>query len=176
MATIADFQAALIGGGARANQFRVQLTFPGFVTAGSIAGPKAQFLCHGAGLPESVIGVAPAQFRGRDIKLSGERTFGNWDITCYNDTDFSIRNAFEQWVDGMGNSTKVGGLVSPASYLADMSVAQLDRNGLIIKNYSFVGCFPISVSGIQLAFGSNDQIEDFTISFALQYWTSDTTT
>jgi len=32
MANIADFKAQMIGGGARPNQFRVELTFPSFVT------------------------------------------------------------------------------------------------------------------------------------------------
>jgi hypothetical protein len=174
--SIADFQAAMSGGGSRANQFRVLLTFPGFVSKGAIAGPKAQFLCHSAGLPDSTIGQAAAQFRGRDIKMAGERQFGNWDIVCYNDTDFAIRDAFEQWVDGMGNASQVGGLVSPSSYYADLSVTQLDRNGADIKTYDFIGCFPLNVGAIQLSFGANDQIEEFNVSFSLQYWTSNTTT
>ena len=55
MANIADFKAQMIGGGARPNQFRVELTFPSFVTLGVIAGQRAQFLCRAASLPASTI-------------------------------------------------------------------------------------------------------------------------
>ena len=40
MANIADFKAQMIGGGARPNQFYVQLTFPSYVGLGVVAGQK----------------------------------------------------------------------------------------------------------------------------------------
>ena len=59
MANIADFKAQMIGGGARPNQFRVELTFPSFVTLGVVAGQHAQFLCKAAQLPASTIETLP---------------------------------------------------------------------------------------------------------------------
>lgn len=170
MPTVSDFIAAMPGGGSRANQFRVELSFPAFVSAGALAGAKAQFLCKSASLPASSIGVAAVPFRGRIINQAGERTFDPWSVSIYNDTDFNIRSAFEQWSSGIANYTQVGGLTSTASYTADLYVHQLDRNGLILASYQFVDAFPINVSEIGLDFGANDTIEEFGVTFAYQYW------
>ena len=96
MANISDFKAQLTGGGARANQFRVELSFPSFVTLGAIAGVQAQFLCNAAQLPSSTIEPITVLYRGRPVNFAGERTFQPWTISVYNDTNFNIRNALEQ--------------------------------------------------------------------------------
>ena len=93
MANISDFKAQLIGGGARANQFQVQLTFPSFVSAGAAVGINAQFLCKAAQLPASTVENMPIYYRGRQVNFAGERTFAPWSVTIYNDTTFTIRNA-----------------------------------------------------------------------------------
>src|SRR5208282_2119401 len=95
--TIDQFKATLVGGGARPNQYEVSLTFPAFVPTAAAAGNKLIFLCMAASLPASHVDVAPAPFRGRVVYTAGERTFDPWQIMVMNDTDFSIRNAFEQW-------------------------------------------------------------------------------
>ena len=94
MANIDSFKANLLGGGARANQFFVQLSFPQYVAAGPALSAKGQFVCKGAQLPASTIDNTPVNFRGRQVNLAGERTFENWQVTVYNDTNFNIRNAF----------------------------------------------------------------------------------
>jgi hypothetical protein len=174
MANISDFKAQLIGGGARANQFRVELAFPTYVAAGPVVGVKSQFLCKAAQLPASTIENVPLQYRGRAVNIAGERTFAPWTITVYNDTDFAIRNAMENWSNGVQNLTTTNGRVNPRDYQVDLLVHQLDRNGAIVKTYKFVDAYPTEIGAIALDFDSANTVETFDVTFQYNYWTSDT--
>ena len=174
MANIADFKAQMIGGGARPNQFRVELSFPTFVTLGVVAGQRAQFLCKAAQLPASTIETLPVLFRGRPVNFAGERTFQPWTVTIYNDTTFGIRNALEQWQSGIQNYNTTNGRTNPTDYQVDLSVHQLDRNGAIIKSYKFVDAFPTTISAIGLDYEQQNAIEQFDVEFQYNFFTSAT--
>jgi hypothetical protein len=175
MANISDFKAQLIGGGARANQFLVQLTFPSFVSAGAVVGINAQFLCKAAQLPASTVENMPVFYRGRQVNFAGERTFTPWAVTVYNDTTFTIRNALERWSDGILNHAQTNGRVNPRDYQVDLSVSQLDRNGTIVKTYKFIDAYPTLIGPIAVDYETNNQIETFEAEFTYNYWTSNTT-
>src|SRR6516164_1730483 len=172
MATISDFKAQLVGGGARPNQFEVLMTFPAFVTLGAAAGQKGQFMIMAASLPASNIDVAPAPFRGRFVYTAGERTFDPWTVNIINDTDFLIRNAFEQWQQAINSNPTNVGLTNPLSYQSDAIVNQLDRSGSVIKSYKFTGMMPTHVGAIDLAYDANNVIETFPVTFVYQFWQS----
>lgn len=176
MANISDFKAQLIGGGARANQFRVELTFPSFVAAGPVIGLNAQFMCKAASLPASTVENIPLQYRGRAVNLAGERTFSPWTVTIYNDTTFSIRNAIEQWSSGVQSMSSTNGLTNPLDYQVDLQVTQLDRNGAPVKTYKFVDAYPIEIGAIALDFDAGNQVETFDVTFQYNFWESDTST
>ena len=97
--TIDDFKSKLVGGGARPNLFEVELVFPNGL-AEQDAEEKGRFLVKAANLPASNINVIDVPFRGRNLKIAGDRTFDVWTITIINDTDFKLRNAFEIWMNG----------------------------------------------------------------------------
>jgi len=174
MANIADFKAQMIGGGARPNQFRVELSFATYVTLGVVAGQRAQFLCKAAQLPASTIETLPVLFRGRPVNFAGERTFQPWTVTIYNDTTFGIRNALEQWQSGIQNYNTTNGRVNPTDYQVDLNVHQLDRNGAIIKSYTFVDAFPTTISAVGLDYEQQNAIEQFDVEFQYNYFTSAT--
>lgn len=176
MANISDFKAQMIGGGARANQFRVELAFPSYVTAGALVGLNSQFLCKAAQLPGSMIDNMQIMYRGRPVNFAGERTFQPWVISVYNDTTFSIRNAMERWSEGVLNNAQTNGRVNPRDYQVDLLVHQMDRNGATVKTYKFVDAYPTEIGQIQLDYETNNQIEMFDVTFTYNYWTSDTTT
>jgi len=176
MANISDFKAQLIGGGARANQFRVELAFPSFVAAGPIVGIKSQFLCKGAQLPGSTVENIPLQYRGRAVNIAGERTFAPWTISIYNDTDFAVRNAMEAWSNGIQNLTSTNGRVNPLEYQVDLMVHQLDRNGATVKTYRFIDAYPTDIGAIALDYDQANAIETFDVTFTYNYWTSNTAT
>jgi hypothetical protein len=176
MANIDAFKANMIGGGARANQFFVSLTFPNYVSAGALASAKGQFVCKGAQLPASTIDNTPVNYRGRQVNFAGERTFQPWTVTVLNDNDFLLRNAFEAWMNGINNNANNTGLISPNQYQVDMEVSQLDRNGGVIKTYRFNDAYPTEVGTIELNFDTNNQVEEFTVTFQYNYWTSTSST
>lgn len=174
MATISAFKAQMQGGGARPNQFRVELTFPASVgSIASAAGNAAQFLCRSAVLPASTVEDIQASYRGRPVHFAGERTFAPWSINVFNDTNFLIRNVMERWNNLMLNYSATSGALRPADYQVDMSVHQLDRNDRIIKTYRFYDAYPISVGQIQLDFEQNNQIETFDVEFVYNYFATD---
>lgn len=172
MAQINDFKSALLGGGSRPNQFRVQLSFPSYVTGGIVAGQQAQFLCKTAQLPASTLENINVLYRGRPVNFAGERTFAPWTITVYNDTDFAIRNAMEIWANGIQQVNTTNGIVNPIDYQAQLNVNQLDRNGAIIKSYQFVDAYPTEVGTIELDYENGNAIETFTVTFTYNYWTT----
>ena len=169
---IDDFKAKLKGGGARPNLFKATINFPAYAQ-GDVE--ITSFMCKAAQLPSSIMAVVEIPFRGRQLKIAGDRTFESWSPTILNDTDFVVRNAMERWMNGINAHSANTGLVAPADYSADLVVEQLDRDETVLKRYNFRGCFPTSIGAIDLDFGTNDTIEEFTVEFQVQYWESATT-
>jgi len=168
-----DFKAKLKGGGARPNLFKVILNFPSYAEANT---ELASFMCKGASLPASTIEPIAVPFRGRMLQISGDRPqFEPWIVTIINDTDFSVRNSLERWMNGINGHSSNTGLVNPADYQADLIVEQLDREENTIKKYTFKGAFPTRVEAIDLNFETTGTIEEYTTEFVYQYWSSDTT-
>jgi hypothetical protein len=167
-----DFKSKLRGGGARPNLFKATINFPGYA-GGDVE--LTSFLCKAAQLPASIMGTFDVPFRGRQLKMAGDRTFEPWTVTIINDTDFAIRNAMERWMNGINAHQANTGLSNPVDYQADLIIEQLDRDGSTVKTYNFRGCFPINVAAIDVNYETVDQIEEFTVEFQVQYWESDTT-
>lgn len=172
MANISEFKAQMQGGGARPNQFRVELAFPNYVNSGRAVGQQAQFLCKAAQLPASTVENIPVLYRGRPVNFAGERTFQPWTISVYNDTSFSIRNALEQWQQGVQNYDTSNGITNPLQYQVDLNVHQLDRNGAIIKSYKFFDAYPTNIGAVGLDFEQQNAIELFDVEFTFNYFTS----
>ncbi len=175
MANINDFKAKLAGGGARANQFKVTMPFPGYAQVGGEIEDLA-FLCTTAQIPGMTIANINVPFRGRQIKVAGDRTFADWSITVLNDTNFKLRNAFERWQNGINNMSDNEGLSNPVDYQVDAFVDQLDRNGNTLKSYTLRGAYPTEVAAIDLNYAENDAVETFGVTFQYQYFETNTTT
>ena len=175
MANINDFKAKLAGGGARANQFKVTMPFPGYAQVGGEIEDLA-FLCRATNIPDMTIASVPVLFRGRTIKIAGDRTIADWKVTVYNDTNFKLRNAFERWQNGINNMTDNEGLTNPVDYQVDAFVDHLDRNGNTIKSYTLRGAFPTVLGAIDLSYDEATAIEQFDVTFNYQYFETNTTT
>jgi hypothetical protein len=172
-----DFRTNLVGDGARPNLFEVQFTnWPGYITVPTDA-QRMSLLCNATTLPGSDLGMVPLQYFGREIKLAGNRTYPEWSVTVINDEDFYIRNIMENWTFGInspvGNLRDPGAAVVDGGYGVDATVIQYGKDGSVIKQYQFLGMWPLTVAPIDLAWGSKDSIEEFTVTFAYQYWISD---
>ena len=166
---ITDFKSKLSGGGARSNLFEVVLSFPDIAPADVTVIDKSRFLVESAALPGSAITPLDVAFRGRTLKVAGDRTFESWTVTIINDTDFSIRSAFENWMNKINRLSDNTGVTNPALYHADAFVYQLDRDGSTLRAYHFYDIFPTNISAIQLAY-ENDAIQRFTVEMQILWW------
>jgi hypothetical protein len=182
--TIDDFKANVASDFARPNLFQVDLAFPSGIINNASLVNLGKFTVRAANLPSSQIGVIEVPFRGRVLKIAGDRTFEPWTITIQNDSNFALRNAFELWASSIQayneNFTSAAGLGDAddsTGYFADMKVHQLARDikdgnrPKVLKSYKFYNIFPSNIAAIDLDYGNNDAIEEFTVELQVQYWT-----
>ena len=189
--TLSQFKNRLAGGGARPNLFEVNISsFPAALgrrvwrNGGKRENGTFKFLAKAAQLPASTITEVPVPFRGRILKVAGDRTFDTWTVTIINDEDFQLRTAFEQWMNVMSKLNDATGVTNPSSYMTDAYVTQLGRGRVaestrnrrggrssMLRNYKFFDVFPTEVSAIELSYDNTDQIEEFTVTFQVQYFT-----
>lgn len=173
--SIESFRQNFKGQGYRTNLFEVQ---------GQIGldgeDQSTNFLVRAAQLPAANLGIVEVPFRGRTVKLPGDRTFDDWTITILMD-NFDLRDKFERWSNSMNSfannrSQFAQGVVADStSYLRDWNVTAIGRNGERLKNYTIVGCFPSVVSAVDLSADSTTTVGEFTVTLTYQYWTSNTT-
>ena len=175
---VAEFRANMIGDGARPNLFQVTLNFPTIAANGVAAGQKATFMAKSAQLPGSTIGTVPVYYFGRELKFAGNRSFTDWSLQIINDEDFTIRRAIESWMNGINShagNVRTADAKSPTGYTVDAEVTQYGKTGDILKKYKFVGLYPLDLAPIDLDWSSNDTIEEYGVTFAYQWWETDTT-
>tara|TARA_B100000508_G_C11406028_1_gene250794 strand:+ start:263 stop:844 length:582 start_codon:yes stop_codon:yes gene_type:complete len=181
---IDDFKANVASDFARPNLFQVDLAFPSGIINNASLIRLGKFTVRAANLPSSQIGVIEVPFRGRTLKIAGDRTFEPWTITVMNDSKFKLRAAFEKWASSIQgyaeNFTVARGLGDrddSTGYFADMTVQQLSRDiragkaPRVLKAYRFYNVFPSNIAAIDLDYGSNDAVEEFTVELQVQYWT-----
>lgn len=164
---ISAFKGLLGAGGARPNQFRVTLNMP--TAVGGTLDQKS-LLVTGAALPASNVNPTIVQYRGREIKLAGERIFDPWTITIVNDTGFSLHGPMMEWMNAINNVSDNTGEIVPARYYSQIGVEHLDRNDDPLATYTLYDAFPINISEIALNYGQNDVVEEFSVTFQYQYF------
>jgi hypothetical protein len=170
---VAEFRANMIGDGARPNLFSVSLTFPTIAANGSAAGQQTTFMAKAAQLPGSTIGTITQYYFGRELKFAGNRTFAQWTLQIINDENFIIRNALESWMNSINShagNLRNTAAVNPSNYTVDALVTQYGKTGNTLKQYKFVGLFPIDLGTIDLNWQSNDEIEEYSVTFDYQWW------
>ena len=162
-----------IGQGVKPNMFLIDIQFPQPISLESEDQKLTNILCKSAALPGSNLGVIEVPFRGRTVKIAGDRTFDTWTTTFFNDKDFKLRAFFEQWANSIntheGNTAPLFTPNNSDGYMADLGVKQLEKDaseeGALLRSYTLKYCFPTNVSSIDLAYDSNDQIEEFTVEW-----------
>jgi hypothetical protein len=169
-----------IGQGVKPNMFLINIQFPEQIKLESEDQKLTNILCKSAALPGSNLGVIEVPFRGRTVKIAGDRTFDTWTTTFFNDKDFKLRSFFEQWANSIntheGNTAPLFTPNNSDGYMADLGVKQLEKDsseeGAFLREYTLKYCFPTNVSPIDLAYDSNDQIEEFTVEWQYSYFTA----
>jgi hypothetical protein len=163
---ISAFKSNLTAGGARPNLFEANVINP--IAGGGDA--SFRFVCKAAQVPSASIPAIDVPYFGRQVRLAGNRVFEPWTVTIFNDEGFTVRNALEQWMGAI--NTHEGNLqLSPqGTYKSDSEVVHYGKDGSAIATYKFYGLFPTEIGAIELAWDSNDQVEEYTVTFAYDYW------
>ena len=170
MTSINDFKANLIGGGARANQFRVTITPPSGIAIG-LDVRRTSFMVRASNLPAQTLTEIAIPFRGRQIYIAGDRSFDDaWTSTFMNDTDFMVRNAMERWSNGINDLAENTGVIAPSDYQTDLTVEQLDRDDAVLKSYIFRNAWPTTIAAIELTSDQADAIEEFEVTWRFQHF------
>jgi hypothetical protein len=157
---ISNFKASgLKLGGARPSLFEVRIPR---------LGSGSEFLVQAAQIPSATIGPVEVPYFGRKIKLAGDRTYVEWTTTVLNDEDFAIRNALEDWAQGINGN--VGNTRTDPDYKQDGTVIQYAKNGNQLREYKFIGLFPSEISTIELDWNTVDTVETFTVTWQYDYW------
>ena len=183
--TITDFRSKLTGGGARPNLFEINLgNFGGDGTTGgwnTNIESEFRFMCKASSTPTQTIGSVDVPFRGRILKVAGDRTFEPWSVTVINDEDFKVRKGFEAWTEKINALATGVGQVDPNSYMGNGTVKQLSRSATVagdataqkvLHEYKVQEIWPSEIGSIDLSYESSDAIEEFTVTFQIQYFES----
>ena len=171
--SIEEFKAVLQGGGVRPTMFQVEMAFPDAVVVDPTqADNEGTYLIKAAQLPASTVGFVEVPFRGRKLKVSGDRTFEDWSVTVTNDVSFGLRKGFEKWSELIQNMNFALGSNELNDYFASAVVRQLDRDGNQLRAYRFEGIWPTEVAAIELDFDTQDTVEEFGVTFKVQYWSA----
>jgi len=167
-----EFKGGLTRGGARPNLFEVIMSFPAL--GGVQPERKFSFTCKAASLPESTVAMIDVPYFGRTAKFAGNRTYGEWTTTVFNDEDFSVHDAIRNWIEiinGPASNIQLAGSVR--QYQVDAAVTQFGLNGDALKTYRFHNMWPSTLAAIDLDWGTNDQIEELTVTWQYDYWVGD---
>ena len=166
MATISDFKNNFKGG-VRSNLFQIAISSP---ATGMM---DLQFLGKGADIPASSIAKIEVPYRGRNLPVPGDRTFNDWTVTVLNDPDWSYRTAFELWMDRISNHSQNRTSLNASDIYGQATVSQLNREGGVIRTYCIQDMIPTEAAAIELAMDSNDAVEEFAVTFAINNFTVD---
>ena len=170
-----------INQGIKPNMFSVDINFPGGSDFTNGDKQLTNILCKSAALPGSNLGVIEVPFRGRTVKIAGDRTFDTWTATFFADSNMEIRGLFEDWANSINShegNTAERFLPNQGTtgYMADLFVSQLEKDdqvgGSVIRTYQLHHCFPTNVSAIDLAYDSNDQVSEFTVEWQYSFFTA----
>ena len=163
------FKSNFSDGGARPNLFSVSLQTPGLVPNLREGG---SFEIKAAQIPSATIAQVDVPYFGRQIRVAGNRTFEPWTVTVFQKEDFAIRNAMEQWMNTINSHVLNDGLNGGQTYKSDAIVQHFGKAGgnTAIATYKFMGLFPTEISAVDLGWDTNDAIEEFTMTFAYDYW------
>ncbi len=162
MATINQFKANLIGAGPRNNRFEV------FIPR---SGNKIQFLCKTASLPGQTIAPLEMKYKGLTVKLAGDRTFEDWTVAIYNDTEFSARTAIEAWMQDIVPLDSSTVTSTGYEYMVDKAtVTQLGRDDSRIATYEFFNMWPTTLAAVELDAEGGDGLTTSDVTFAYSHF------
>ena len=127
-------------------------------------------LCKSGAIPAFTLGIIEVPFRGRRIKIPGDRTYGDWTATFVNDDQQNLRKSFDKWMNTIVDVNGENALRTGVStYRCRISINQLRPDGKISRTYDLYDAFPTDVSAIDLSYDTTDAVQEFTVTFQYHY-------
>jgi hypothetical protein len=163
-------------GGARPSLFKVRFAAipPGVPNAAD----DIEYVGRATESPASVIRPIDVPYWGRTIKVAGQREFLDWTVTFINDETMKHRNMFEAWhnkINTLESNRQNSDESSMLDYKVPAEVLQFGKAGPgddsgVIRAYQFEGLFPSNVGPMRLDWQNGNQIQEFDVTFAYDYW------
>jgi hypothetical protein len=163
-------------GGSRPNRFAVT----GQLGPNGIA--INNILVKAASMPESTLGIMTIPFRGRAVKIPGDRAYNEWTFSLYDSfrEDLDFREAFESWnasfnlhrenIPSDEALNNRGGLdLTNSNLFTTWTVHQLSVDGTVQRSVSLHRCWPQIVSPIDLSYESANVPTEYQVTLAYDY-------
>jgi len=166
MATISDFKNNFRGG-VRPNLFQVLINAP------VIGSMNLEFLGKSTSIPSSTVNKFEVDYRGRKLAVPGDRIFADWTVTILNDPEWVNRTRIEQWMNAITEHSQNISSITNSDVYGNAAVSQLSREGKVLRTYRIQDIFPTECAAIELGMGSNDTVEEFQVTFAVNNYTID---
>jgi len=163
-----------LNSGSKANLFRCEiLGVPGDVDdPEGILGSngKFPFLCRSGAIPAYTLGIIEVPFRGRRIKVPGDRTFADWTVTVINDESQGVRKVFDNWIAYINNPDGEEVIrENTDDYRCTIQITHLKADGSKSRVYQLYDAFPTDIGAVDLSYDSVDVIQEFTVTFQYHY-------
>jgi hypothetical protein len=161
--SVTEFKTQL-GGGARPNNFSVNFSdLPAGLSLGN-----STVLCKATTIPAATLGVVEIPFRGRRIKIPGDRTYAEWSATFISDSSMALHANFEAWMDFIKGTDYTSTSQSGATglnYMAQANIIHYNDAGTAVRTYTLRDCFPTNIAQIDLSYENGEQLAEFSVTF-----------
>ena len=165
-------------GGSRSNRFLIS----GDIGAGG--GSINEIVVKAGSMPAVTLGILRVPFRGRVVKIPGDRTYEEWTFTVMDgfNEDSEWRNSFVGWNAefNLHEQNVPGSFGSGAGIDLDSSdlfktwtVTQLGLDGSEQRTVSMNKCWPVVVSELALSYDNADTISEYTVTMAYDWLSGD---
>jgi hypothetical protein len=152
----------VLADGLRANRFLVSFHDP-------ISTSDMSFFVKSTTIPDKTLGMVEVAWMGQKIKLAGDPTFNDWSCTFVCDTNLTARKVIEAWYS-LACETITNTRGTQLTYKHKITVEILNGVNETVKKVALIGAFPTSLGELAVAHDSNDQVMEFTVNFAYDYF------
>lgn len=153
-------------GGTRSNRFRVTGSFP-------TGGGFTDYHVRATTIPTVESKTISYDYFGRKYHYPGEKGYGTWSFTMWDDTDDNnLWGQLQRWQNFINDHTDNTSAIAPSTYKADnWRIQHLDLNdsGTPLKEYIMHGCWPAGIQPITLNMGNPNTLNSFNVIIVYDY-------
>ena len=165
---LSSFKSALAHGGARPSLFAMTVSKPSTVS-GSFDNMATH--CNVSAIPPLTVTPIERQYFGRTVKIPGDMVFGDLSTTIINSENYSLKKVLEDWMDNINSTGSNKGFSDSTSGVSTVTLTQYAKAGSSLLTWTFVDCWPQTISEIALSYDTASDIEQFDVTWAYNYYT-----